>query len=931
MRIQKLAQQILSIAVAAALVMPSAVGSYPSATAQDPPPALDLYRTTVVHDVWDLARLKEIGVQIMRQDEGSAVVLADEDQLEALAHLHFEPQNIDRVEALVAASRVRQDTETQLLHAPPPQRLMRSNTSLGTADSFQFPLDSFWIIQDYDVHPSWWSGFSECFQTEYKNLWHAAQDLAASAGTAVHAVANGTVDWYNPSYFTYPGRVVILRHDLPDGSTIYSMYGHLESVSVQQGQAVNKGDTLGTVLDQGSNSHLHWEMRYFADASFLCGFREGPGYTPDHPDSYRYTNPTNYVNNHQGGNAPTLSFTVRLQGVANPNNQSSEVTVALFRPGTTNIVWGPSKVTTNDSGSYSGLSFQGLPSGRYQICVKPRYHLALCTERLLAPNTTIQVDFGTAFVGDVNVQGEDNVVNSLDADIVVAEMRSCGLPCPNHRFDFNRDGVLNLNDYSLLIYTWGHQPQGEGGFGNSAYSAFAINAPKPVSSEPSATPPARGSSSSAYGAFMVNGMANDLPVGASFNASLSLWTQNTTLWGADVWVRYDTGLLEVVDQDSSTPGVQVNIRNLFRNIAINTVDTAKGLIHISVYNNKDDPPVSGTNLTLADWQFRVLAATGGHSTYVFARFSLGATTDSNQAEDGTGLDVLNDSGPLIAQFTGSPTRPMPIVTVRPTSDSLLNSFLIPITAEVYEPYNQVDRVSFSAFYDGAWHSIGTDSDGSDGWTVNWDTSSVTDQVIKIEATAWLPGELRASAENDFIILDRTPPVYNGFTFSPSPPLCGVGTYVHVNTYDEMTGATAELWVNKAPDGSDSDQWIFIGSHGQFSVPECRNTIFWNTSSFTPGIHRLIFVLKDDAGNIRIVDKENNSQPITATIVRWLPDVDGDGDVDVVDIMKVSSYWGERVTNCDWGAPSTVDLNNDGTITVDDMQIAASFWRNRCSR
>jgi len=63
---------------------------------------------------------------------------------------------------------------------------------------------------------------------------------------------------------------------------------------------------------------VHWEMRYFPDGSNLCPYRQsgyyGPGYTyPDHPDSYGYTNPSNFVNSHSGiTGCPSIYGEVRL-------------------------------------------------------------------------------------------------------------------------------------------------------------------------------------------------------------------------------------------------------------------------------------------------------------------------------------------------------------------------------------------------------------------------------------------------------------------------------------------------------------------------------------------------------------------------------------------------------------------------------------------
>lgn len=209
-----------------------------------------------------------------------------------------------------------------LLGAPPTARAM---PALAIADSFRFPLNgSANIVRGYAAHPNWGGAPSCYYPTPWTSLYHTAEDWATTPNTTVYAVANGTVQWYDPGYDYDQGRVVIIRHTLPDGSTIYSMYGHLADVYVSVGQTVSKGDAIATVYDQSStnNTHLHWEMRYFADGSGLCSNPNarpgvpGPGYTDVHPDSRGYTSPSAFVANHQGGGTPVASW-------ASPSNNQT--------------------------------------------------------------------------------------------------------------------------------------------------------------------------------------------------------------------------------------------------------------------------------------------------------------------------------------------------------------------------------------------------------------------------------------------------------------------------------------------------------------------------------------------------------------------------------------------------------------------------------
>lgn len=162
----------------------------------------------------------------------------------------------------------------------------------------------------------------KCYGVAWNRMLHSALDLYRAdgldaAGTTVVAVADGQVAYYDRYYASYPGRVVILSHLLTDGRMIYSMYAHLGSAFVVQGQAVSRGQPIGTVLYQAGDSHLHFEMRWFLDGAWIyptytsCnGIVYGRGYTYlIHPDNFPapdngYVNADAFIQAH-GGSALT--------------------------------------------------------------------------------------------------------------------------------------------------------------------------------------------------------------------------------------------------------------------------------------------------------------------------------------------------------------------------------------------------------------------------------------------------------------------------------------------------------------------------------------------------------------------------------------------------------------------------------------------------
>ena len=100
---------------------------------------------------------------------------------------------------------------------------------------------------------------------------HSGIDIAAEAGTEVMNVCEGAVESVEVDDLT--GNTVVVRHT--DGKI--SRYASLDTVAVQQGQVLKKGDIIGTVgrsmlLECGETDHLHyelWQDDKSVDPSFL--------------------------------------------------------------------------------------------------------------------------------------------------------------------------------------------------------------------------------------------------------------------------------------------------------------------------------------------------------------------------------------------------------------------------------------------------------------------------------------------------------------------------------------------------------------------------------------------------------------------------------------------------------------------------------------
>lgn len=86
---------------------------------------------------------------------------------------------------------------------------------------------------------------------------HAGVDVILPAGTPVMAIADGTVAFAGTQFFG--GNSVVLDH----GAGVFSVYYHLQTIAVSEGQPVSRGEVIGSVGSSGraTGAHLHFSVR----------------------------------------------------------------------------------------------------------------------------------------------------------------------------------------------------------------------------------------------------------------------------------------------------------------------------------------------------------------------------------------------------------------------------------------------------------------------------------------------------------------------------------------------------------------------------------------------------------------------------------------------------------------------------------------------
>lgn len=133
--------------------------------------------------------------------------------------------------------------------------------------------DHFWFTRPFTDAYQTWGSFYYPYGTNAggQYFWHYGIDIQNPQGTTIVAAGDGVVVHAGPDnvkqlgpWPDFYGQAVVIEHDRRwEGLPVYSLYGHVSSVLVNEGQPVKAGDPIARVgqLGVALGPHLHLEVR----------------------------------------------------------------------------------------------------------------------------------------------------------------------------------------------------------------------------------------------------------------------------------------------------------------------------------------------------------------------------------------------------------------------------------------------------------------------------------------------------------------------------------------------------------------------------------------------------------------------------------------------------------------------------------------------
>ncbi|MEM6916039.1 MAG: M23 family metallopeptidase [Verrucomicrobiota bacterium] len=137
-----------------------------------------------------------------------------------------------------------------------------------TVDHFDYPVGSRLGALTYNAQPFF---TNRHLGDDLNGIGGQNSDL----GDPVYSIADGLViyaGWPSDGW----GNIIILQHEMANGSLVQTFYGHLDAMYVPVGSLVRRGEKIGTIgaADGRYLAHLHLEIRRYPTIDVGAGYAD---------------------------------------------------------------------------------------------------------------------------------------------------------------------------------------------------------------------------------------------------------------------------------------------------------------------------------------------------------------------------------------------------------------------------------------------------------------------------------------------------------------------------------------------------------------------------------------------------------------------------------------------------------------------------------
>jgi murein DD-endopeptidase MepM/ murein hydrolase activator NlpD len=157
--------------------------------------------------------------------------------------------------------------------------------------SFAFPTgETDFVTEKNDWRDDWYNAQDFGENRHLGEDWNKTTGGNTDCGEPVFAAANGKITFAKDAGAGW-GNVVIIEHTAPDGTKIQSLYGHLETITKNEGETQRR-EKIGTIGGASGRypCHLHFEIRW-SDCPFWN--QTGNGYSDE---KNGWIDPSEFIN-----------------------------------------------------------------------------------------------------------------------------------------------------------------------------------------------------------------------------------------------------------------------------------------------------------------------------------------------------------------------------------------------------------------------------------------------------------------------------------------------------------------------------------------------------------------------------------------------------------------------------------------------------------